>query len=441
MIRLYKYIRLNFIIPFVLLFFILSIVIYIAISITRPLSYESEREMITEPTQVRGPKMLYQEMPDEVRAVYLTACYASNKKLRDIVVSHIENTRLNSIIIDIKDYTGTISFKTENPLLEIGQGGEGCKVADMKEFVAELHKKGIYVIGRITVFQDPLYARKKPHLAVQSKSARLSGSEQDTAVPWKDGKGLSFIDVGAKEYWDYIVALAKESHKNIGFDEINFDYIRYPSDGNMSDTYYPHSGGERDEVNMPLELEKFFVYLHGKMSEPNSYGEVPYTSADLFGMTTTNYDDLTIGQVLERAFPYFDVIAPMVYPSHYPKGFLGFANVNDHPYEIVNYSMKKAVERAQATSTKIASFAYTKIEPEKVFDGEGNDITPKSEPIYKKPAYTGAKLRTWIQDFDYGGDYDVPEINAQIKASRDAGVTGGYMIWSPSNRYTKGVAY
>ena len=305
----------------------------------------------------------------------------------------------------------------------------------MKEFVEELHAKGIYVIGRITVFQDPRYAEHHPELAVH----RVSNKE----AVWKDGKGLGFVDVGAKEYWKYIVALAKESHDEIGFDELNFDYVRYPSDGNMADTYYTHSGGYRKDVKRAEELEKFFIYLSEKMREPNVYGEVPKTSADLFGMTATNYDDLTIGQVLERALPYFDVIAPMVYPSHYPKGFLGFSNVNDHSYEIVNYSMKKAVERAASTETIIPSLAYTKVALTQEGDNMSGERVRKSAQlyIYKKPVYTGAKLRTWIQDFDYGGDYDVPEINAQIKASRDAGVTGGYMIWNPSNRYTKGVNY
>ncbi len=399
----------------------------------QPLSYASAVDSVTEPTLVRGPKVVHQAMPAEVRAIYMTACYGASKNLRTKLVSLIDSTELNAIIIDIKDYTGTIAVPTESALLAEGQEGTGCKVRDIKEFIELLHSKGIYVIGRITVFQDPLYANNHPHLAVHRAS--------NTEAVWKDGKGLAFVDVGATEYWDYVVELAKESHNILGFDELNFDYVRYPSDGNMADTYYTHSGGNRHDVDMPTELEKFFAYLYSKMSEPNAYGEVPYTSADLFGMTATNYDDLTIGQVLERALPYFDAIAPMVYPSHYPTGFLGFANVNDHSYEIVNYSMAKAVERALSTETKIASLAYEKIEVQKVFDDAGNDITPQTKTMYKKPAYGTNKLRAWIQDFDYGGDYDVPEVNAQIKANRDAGVTGGYMIWSPSNRYTKGVSY
>ncbi len=404
---------------------ITSLMIYFGWSSSGKVSYISSIEYVTEPTIIEGPKVTHIPMPDEVRAIYMTACWGGDKKLRDSLVKYVEDTKLNSVIIDIKDYTGTISVPVESDTLKVGTSGKGCKIPDIREFIEELHDKGIYVIGRITVFQDPLYAKIYPELAVQDRSAWIKGSR---ATPWKDYKGLAFIDVGARQYWDYVITLAKEAHDKLGFDEINFDYIRYPSDGNMSNTYYPHSGGERYDVDRADELEKFFAYLHEKMREPNVYGEAPKISADIFGMTTTNYDDLTIGQILEKVLPYFDVVAPMVYPSHYPKGFMGFDNVNNYPYEIVYFSMKSALDRAMATTTKIKSLAYERI----------GTSTP---PVYEKPVYGPERLRAWIQDFDYGGDYDVPEINAQIRASRDAGITGGYMIWSPGNRYTRGIDY
>ncbi len=366
--------------------------------VTRLESYVSAATIVPERIIVRGSRVTYVDMPSEVRAIYMTACYGASKVLRNKLVNLIESTELNAIIIDIKDYTGTIAVPTEANILEEGQSGKGCKIGDIKEFIELLHSKDIFVIGRITVFQDPLYAKHHPELAVHKVSA--------PTVPWADHKGLQFIDVGAKEYWEYIVALAKESHGKLGFDELNFDYIRYPSDGPMSDVYYSHSGinGIVSDEQRPLNLEEFFRYLHGELSKPNSRGDKPIISADLFGMTATNYDDLTIGQVLERALPYFDAIAPMVYPSHYPKGFLGLQDPNKDVYRVVNYSMQKAVERMVAAG------------------------------------YEG-KMRPWLQDFDYGGNYGVAEVEAQIKASRDAGVKGGYMLWDPANRYTRGVSY
>ena len=117
-------------------------------------------------------------------------------------------------------------------------------------------------------------------------------------------------------------------------------------------------------------------------------------------MTTTNNDDLGIGQYLEDALPYFDAIAPMVYPSHYPPNYNGWKDPNQHAYDVVHYSMSRAVSRAMVAST------------------------------------TPLKLRPWLQDFDYGGDYDIPEVKAQIQATYDAGLDS-WMLWSPSNRYTR----
>jgi hypothetical protein len=164
------------------------------------------------------------------------------------------------------------------------------------------------------------------------------------------------------------------------------------------------------------------MYLHEKM-KVSVRGHVPLISADLFGMTATNEDDLTIGQVLERALPYFDYIAPMVYPSHYPPNFNGWANPNDHVYGVIHYSMSAAVRRAQASTTPIPSFAFERI----------GTSTPAR---YRKPVYEATKLRTWIQDFDYGGDYDAKDVRDQIQATYDAGLTS-WMIWAPSNIYTK----
>jgi hypothetical protein len=141
-------------------------------------------------------------------------------------------------------------------------------------------------------------------------------------------------------------------------------------------------------------------------------------------MTTTNYNDLSIGQVQDRAAPYFDFLAPMVYPSHYPYDFLGLGDPNDYPYKIVHHAMKTGVDRMKSKSTPMEGFLHTRI----------GTSTPAS---YSKPTYGPEKLRTWIQDFDYGGDYDATDVRAQIQASYDAGVTS-WMIWAPSNNYTRG---
>lgn len=358
-------------------------------------------DALTEVAEEEKPEVKHIETPVPVKALYMTACFAGTPSLRETIVTLADETEINSIIIDIKDYSGTISFNSGNPDLAVGEAGEGCGVSDMKEFVEYLHSKNIYVIGRITVFQDPLYTKTHPELAVKKES--------DGSV-WKDYKGISFVEVGARPYWDYIVTLAEESY-NMGFDELNFDYVRFPSDGNMKDIYFPFSNDAivaDPQFGKAKSLEKFFKYLDEKMDE---LGVV--TSADLFGMTTTNTDDLNIGQVLEYALPYFDYIAPMVYPSHYPPGFNGYADPNDYPYEVVHLSMGTAVDRINTL------------------------LNSTSTPESVKEHVNVKQLRTWIQDFDYGGIYDVPEVKAQIQATYDVGLDS-WMIWAPSNRYTRG---
>ncbi|MCI0565619.1 putative glycoside hydrolase, partial [bacterium] len=227
--------------------------------------------------------------PEPVKALYMSQCAAGTPSFRAHFLDLIKKTEINAVVIDIKDYTGKIAFKPKNPELLGAYETAECAARDMKEYIGSLHNEGVYVIGRITVFQDPHYTKLHPELSVQKASDRST---------WKDYKGLSFVDVGAEEFWHYIAALAHEAHE-IGFDELNFDYIRYPSDGNMKDIYYPVSQERligNPNTGKADVLRDFFSYLHGEFAPAG----VPI-SADLFGMTMTNSDDLNIGQILEYA--------------------------------------------------------------------------------------------------------------------------------------------
>ncbi len=332
------------------------------------------------------------KIPEAVKAIYMTACVAGTPSLRDNLINLVETTELNSIVLNIKDETGKIGFDTGNPKLKDveAQISEGeCKIGDIEALVELIHSKGIFLIGRLPVFQDQYMTEKRPDLAVKRES--------DGGV-WSDRKGIRWLDAGSKEVWDYVIEIGKTSY-NLGFDELNLDYIRFPSDGDMRDIYYPFS---EEKVNADPEFGKakvvreFFAYFNNAFKDTDVV-----LSADLFGMVTTNTDDLNIGQILEYASPYFDFIAPMVYPSHYPRGFNGWQNPNNYPYEVIKFSMDEAVKRLVVAST------------------------------------TPLQLRPWLQDFDYGGDYDVEEVRAQIQATYDAGLTS-WMLWSASNRYTTG---
>lgn len=362
-------------------------------------------------------------MPEQVKAIYMSSCVAGTPSFRDDLVELVNDTELNSIMIDVKDYSGTLSFAVEHDTWGPAWQAASCGARDMRAFIETLHEQDIFVIARITVFQDPFLAERRPDLAVLHRNGSV----------WADNKGLGFIDVAAREYWDDIIDLSVESY-NLGFDEINYDYVRYPSDGSMQDAVYPHTAAGDYPADKPANLEAFFAYLHEAMTDPERFATVrhedtgrdesiPYTSADTFGMTTTSYNDLSIGQVLERAAPYFDYIAPMVYPSHYPNGWNGYSNPNNYPYEVVFDAMSGGVARLAATTTSVEGQLH---EP----------VGTSTFPVYTKTAYGPERLRTWIQDFDYGGTYDAAEVRAQIQASYDAGV-GSWMIWAPSNRYTR----
>lgn len=341
---------------------------------------ESEADQEIASGEIDTVEVAHIDTPESVRALYMTSWVAGSPNIRTRVTDLFDTTEANAVIIDIKDDTGKISFLPRDEYLqEIGAGEN--RIADIDELIASLHNKGVYVIGRVSVFQDPHLAMVRPDLAVKTS---------DGVTVWQDRKGLSWLDASANEVWDYVIAIARESYAR-GFDEINFDYVRFPTDGNTDDILFPFSGTRaRADV-----IRDFFSYLSYTLDDD------PFPiSADLFGLTTTDYGDLGIGQVLEIALPYFDYIAPMVYPSHFAAGSYGIANPAAEPYAIISHSMGLAVARAIAAS---------------------------SSP---------SKLRPWLQDFDLGAVYTSEMVRDQIQATYDVGLDS-WMMWDPSNRYTR----
>ena len=319
--------------------------------------------------------------PHSVKALYSSAWVAGLPKYRDPLITLLDTTELNSIVIDVKDSTGRIGFSVQDPTLATYRSAEK-RIPNIHALTNMLHAKGVYIIGRVAVFQDPYMTHLKPEWSLTKKS--------DGTV-WKDHKGLSFLDPTKHEVWDYTVAIAREAY-NDGFDEINFDYVRYPSDGDVKNINYHIAKGETRSDN----LEKFFAYLHTQLKHDPQI----MMSADLFGLTTESTDDMGIGQVWEKALPYFDFIAPMVYPSHYPPGQDGFANPAEHPYEIINKALAGAVAKTQKAN------------------GNSN------------------KIRPWLQDFNLGAKYTGTLIKAEMKAVYDNKLTS-WMLWDPKNKYTR----
>ena len=319
--------------------------------------------------------------PKPVKGIYMTSWVAGTKDWRQRMVKLIEETELNSIVIDIKDYSGHISFEVSDPVLK-ETGAVENRIPDIREFIEILHGKNIYAIARISVFQDAYLAKKRPDLAVKRKDGRV----------WKDYKGIAWLNPVSREVWDYTIKVSKEAEV-VGFDELNFDYIRYPSDGNMKDIVLPYADGAKNKAE---SMRVFFAYLEKELRPL----KIPL-SADMFGFVTTHTDDLNIGQILEYAEPYFDYISPMVYPSHYPPNYDGFKNPADHPYEVIYHAMVSSSERLLAAT---------------------------SSP---------SKLRPWLQDFDLGATYTAEMIRKEKQAVYDVGLDS-WLLWDPAYKYTRG---
>lgn len=326
--------------------------------------------------------------PEVVKGIYITSATAQYTSRFDELVDFVDRTELNSLVIDVKNWKGELAFNPGHPSLQ-KYADEDPEIPDLAAFTAPLKEKGIYLIARIFVFQDPSYAEKHPELAVQHVNGGL----------WSDWRGTLWLDPAAKEVWRYNAAVAREAYAG-GFDEIQFDYIRFPSDGPMSSVRYP----VYDETVPKHEIMRgFFAYMDKELRKRSG---IPL-SVDLFGLTMWIHDnDMNIGQMLADAAPHADFISPMVYPSHYPDGWRGFANPAEAPYEIIKMNMEK-----------------------------GEQLLEQMRKEAEDPGDI-ATVRPWLQDFDLGAIYDAGKIRAQIDASMEEGASG-WLFWNARNVYTE----
>jgi len=345
--------------------------------------------------------------PVVVKGVYVTNWSAGSARTMDRIIKLIDSTELNAIVIDIKDYSGMVAYRTGVADVQKAGAEREIRIEKPNALIKTLHDRGIYVIGRIAVFQDQVLAAAHPEWALKNKS---------TGEIWRDHKGLAWLDPSIPEVWDYHVALARDVLSR-GFDEVNFDYIRFASDGDLSAIGYPSWKGGASKESV---ISSFFKYLRENLAGAK-------ISADLFGLATIQNDDLGIGQKIESAYRYFDYVSPMVYPSHYASGFLGYKNPAAYPAEVIAYSMENAVRK----------FA--------VLNGTGAASSTSSAsgtPAVPLHAYS-ARLRPWLQDFDMGATYDAAMVRKEIQAVdgvllANPELYAGWLLWDPSNAYTPG---
>lgn len=319
-----------------------------------------------------APSMDIAMTPFAVRGVYvpfgLLTLPARVKGLMDLV----DNTTLNALVVDVKGDRGNLAFHPTDPILK-AVGAEDVHM-DLKELLRMAHERKIYVIARVVTFKDDPLTKARPDLATKSKDG----------VIWHDAEKLGWANPYLHEVWNYDIAIAKEVAK-LGFDEIQFDYIRFPSDGNVAAIYFtpPHTADSRaaalrgflNEVDKALKPYPIFI------------------SADIFGMVVWTHDDMGIGQRLEDIAPRVDYLQPMVYPSTFSSDNLGYKNPPAHPYEIIYRSVKNAATRV---------------------------TTP---------------IRPWLQAYSISNArYGLAEYLLQKKGANDAG-SAGWTFWNAGGTY------
>ncbi len=348
--------------------------------------------------------------PEIIKGIYVTGYSAGSKKYLDYLTSLFKNTEINAVVVNIKGSDGYATYNSGAPDVQKYDLYYSA-IKDIDGLVRFFHDQNIYVIGRIAVFEDPVYSKVRPDIAIYNKTETIDLSQP---VLWRDNNGLSWLDPASKDGWDYNISLAKDALHH-GFDEINFDYMRFPSDGNIKNMGFPVWDEQKSEAEV---IKEFSDYLRTNLPDEK-------ISADLFGQTTTNTDDMGIGQIIENAFENFDYISPMVYPSHYINGFMGFDNPADHPYEVINYSMKTALSREKKYADFLVAISSAGSTPEEKIN---------------IPAKKLAAFRPWLQDFNMKAYYTVDMVVAEIKATQDAlgEDYNGFMLWNPSNIYTQG---
>lgn len=311
----------------------------------------------------------------EIRGIHLTAWGSGSKKFRRQILEKIRDSVINAVVVAVKETDGKVYVSGVERAHKYGSYVPA--ISNPEEMVEDFKKAGLYKIARIVVFKDNHLARQRQDLAVKTPEGKI----------WKSYNGATWVDPYNREIWDYNLQIAIRCAK-LGFDEIQFDYIRFPSEGPISLCRYSKPHTEQSAVN---NLKEFLRYTREKLALYNVK-----ISAAIFGLTTTITHDMRIGQNIETLAESGDYIYPMMYPSHYEKGNYGLKNPNANPFKVINYGLKDACERLREN--------YCKIRP-------------------------------YLQDFSLGYRYGPNEVRAQIIAARKNHIKS-WILWNPGNRYT-----
>jgi hypothetical protein len=320
------------------------------------------------------PKPEPRPLPDEIRGVHVTMALASlDGKLEEYFGLAAQG--LNTLQLDVKDENGEVGFSRPRMPLA-ARIGAAQTYYDPRAVVRVARERGLYVVGRVVVFEDPILSQQRPALAIQ----RAGGGV------WTTSSGLGWTNPYDERVWKYNVDVALAAAK-AGFDEIMFDYVRFPTDGDVESAVYR----PRVREHRSATIARFLEYASARLDALGVR-----TSAAVFGLTATR--DMGIGQRPRRLAQHLDTIYPMVYPSHFGSGEYNLDDPNAQP----GFTVARALRDFR-----------------RVLRGRDTVIVP------------------WLQDFSLGHTYTLRQVEEQVQAARDARARG-YLLWNPSGVYTRG---
>jgi hypothetical protein len=314
-----------------------------------------------------------------VRALYVNRWAAQSWKRMRELITMADSTEINALVIDMKDEFG-LNFEVTDTLFA-RNAGHGGHVPHLAALLDTLKAHQILAIARVVVFKDSVAARANPEHVIRKPDG----------TPWHDKKGLTWVDPYDRAIWEYNIRVA-ETLAKMGFEEIQFDYIRFPEPyKSLPPQVFKDANGQ----SKPKALAEFF-----RTACPRVHAQGARCTADVFGMVASLPGPLEIGQQWSELAPVTDVLLPMVYPSHYPRGSFGVAHPNGAPYTIVDSAISDARHRDLRLGI--------------------------TSPIH---------VRAWLQAFTLGAPhYTAEEVIAQKKGVYDAGVDS-WTLWSPGSEY------
>ena len=323
---------------------------------------------------------------EPVKGIYVTGPLAGHENMEDLI-QLVRDSELNAMVIDIKNDEGIVTYEMEESMVQ-EIGADVRYIADLPELVRRLKADDVYLIARIVAFKDPLLAVKGPDLCIQKKDGGV----------FTDKNGLAWVNPYRREVWDYVLAVAKQAVA-VGFDEIQFDYIRFPTEITDEEADYGEESLEKSKTDV---ITEFTAYAYETLSPLGVK-----VSADVFGTVIDNETDAWIvGQDYSAMAQHLDYICPMIYPSHYADGVYDLDHPDLQPYETIQAAL-------QASSESLAKI-------------------PEDQKR--------AEVRPWLQDFtatwlDVYQTYGPEQLRQQIQAVYDSGCTE-WLLWNAKCSYS-----